>query len=303
MPGENAYRFRHALIRDAAYTSLAKATRSELHERHATWLEQTLGDQTSEAEEIIGYHLEQATHYRLELGPLDTTTYQLADRARRPPRPWPDGSPSAAATARRRSTCWNAPAHCPPATSAPASHSPPTSATPSPTTATYERADAVLSDAIERASALGDDHNERHARLVRSLLRRFTNPEPLAETLAETRQSMTVFQAAGDDAALARGWCLLACLYCATDAVLMQEAAERAVDHVRRAGNRLSESGVAGTARRRASRRADTRRRGHRHLRAGSSRSSATTRSDSRSSAPTPPTWQPQRAGSPTPGA
>ena len=37
-PGEEAYRFRHLLIRDAAYQALAKQTRSELHERFAGWL-------------------------------------------------------------------------------------------------------------------------------------------------------------------------------------------------------------------------------------------------------------------------
>ena len=43
LPGEDAFRFRHALIRDAAYEGLPKGTRSELHERHAAWLEQALG--------------------------------------------------------------------------------------------------------------------------------------------------------------------------------------------------------------------------------------------------------------------
>ncbi len=37
--GEEAYRFRHLLIRDAAYQGLAKQIRSELHERFAGWLE------------------------------------------------------------------------------------------------------------------------------------------------------------------------------------------------------------------------------------------------------------------------
>ena len=35
-----AFRFRHALIRDAAYEGMSKGTRSELHQRHAAWLEQ-----------------------------------------------------------------------------------------------------------------------------------------------------------------------------------------------------------------------------------------------------------------------
>ena len=39
-PGEDAFRFRHLLIRDTAYDALPKATRAELHERFADWLEQ-----------------------------------------------------------------------------------------------------------------------------------------------------------------------------------------------------------------------------------------------------------------------
>ena len=35
---ERAFRFRHLLIRDAAYESITKATRAELHERFAGWL-------------------------------------------------------------------------------------------------------------------------------------------------------------------------------------------------------------------------------------------------------------------------
>ena len=38
--GEDGFRFRHILIRDAAYDALPKATRAEFHARFATWLEQ-----------------------------------------------------------------------------------------------------------------------------------------------------------------------------------------------------------------------------------------------------------------------
>ena len=38
LTGEDAYRFRHLLIRDAAYEALPKATRAELHELFADWL-------------------------------------------------------------------------------------------------------------------------------------------------------------------------------------------------------------------------------------------------------------------------
>jgi len=79
--GEEAYRFRHLLIRDAAYQALAKQTRSELHERFAAWLERVASERLPEYEEIIGYHLEQAYRYRTELGPPDAHAQALAERA------------------------------------------------------------------------------------------------------------------------------------------------------------------------------------------------------------------------------
>lgn len=79
--GEQAFRFRHGLIRDAAYRSLPKSARAELHERFAAWLERTAGDRLREFEEIIGYHLEQAFHYRAAIGPLDSRAALLAAQA------------------------------------------------------------------------------------------------------------------------------------------------------------------------------------------------------------------------------
>jgi class 3 adenylate cyclase/tetratricopeptide (TPR) repeat protein len=76
MPGDDAFRFRHLLIRDAAYDALPKETRAELHERFAVWIEEHA--QLVEQDEIVGYHLEQAVLYRRELAlPVDG----LAERA------------------------------------------------------------------------------------------------------------------------------------------------------------------------------------------------------------------------------
>ena len=65
--GEQAFRFRHILIRDAAYDLLAKATRAELHERFAGWLEDVASD-VVEFDELAGWHQEQAVRYAGELG-------------------------------------------------------------------------------------------------------------------------------------------------------------------------------------------------------------------------------------------
>ena len=71
LPLEDAYRFRHQLIRDAAYEALPKAVRAELHQRFARWLELD-GQSLVELEEILGLHLEQAARYLAELGRPDT---------------------------------------------------------------------------------------------------------------------------------------------------------------------------------------------------------------------------------------
>ncbi len=57
--GDDAYRFRHLLMRDAAYDALPKAERAELHERFADWLAEH-GAELVELDELVGYHLEQA---------------------------------------------------------------------------------------------------------------------------------------------------------------------------------------------------------------------------------------------------
>ena len=77
-PLDEGFRFRHLLIRDAAYESLPKATRAELHEQFADWLST---HELVEGDELVGYHLEQAHHYRAELNPGDEALPRLAARA------------------------------------------------------------------------------------------------------------------------------------------------------------------------------------------------------------------------------
>jgi predicted ATPase/class 3 adenylate cyclase/DNA-binding winged helix-turn-helix (wHTH) protein len=79
-PDDDAFRFRHMLIRDAAYRSLPKEARADLHERFAAWLERVGGPRLPEFEEILGYHLEHAYQCLAELGPVDADAEALADR-------------------------------------------------------------------------------------------------------------------------------------------------------------------------------------------------------------------------------
>ena len=64
--GGDAFRFRHLLIRDAAYERLPKSMRADLHQRYAGWLEHTATD-FAELDEIAGWHLEQAVRHEREL--------------------------------------------------------------------------------------------------------------------------------------------------------------------------------------------------------------------------------------------
>ena len=80
LAGEDAFRFRHVLIRDAAYDEVPKATRSELHERHADWLEE-LGDAVPEPDARIGFHLERAYRLATEVALVDDRARALSARA------------------------------------------------------------------------------------------------------------------------------------------------------------------------------------------------------------------------------
>jgi hypothetical protein len=78
LPGEEAYRFHHALLRDAAYAMLPKETRAELHATLADWLDTRA---VPETDEFVGYHLGQAFGLRRELGYRDEATEGFGERA------------------------------------------------------------------------------------------------------------------------------------------------------------------------------------------------------------------------------
>jgi tetratricopeptide (TPR) repeat protein len=67
LPGEDGFRFGHALLQEVAYEGITKSKRAELHERLAAWLDER-GADFLESDEIVGYHLEQAWRYSRELG-------------------------------------------------------------------------------------------------------------------------------------------------------------------------------------------------------------------------------------------
>ena len=76
-PGEDAFRFTHALIREAAIAGIPKLLRSRLHAAVAEWLEQ----RPDAAHEIAGFHLEQACLLAAEVGHAGPREDELASRA------------------------------------------------------------------------------------------------------------------------------------------------------------------------------------------------------------------------------
>ena len=230
--GERGFRFRHLLIRDAAYESLPKEARAELHERYAGWLEQKAGERTIEWEEIIGYHLEQACRYWSELGPLDETAREIGRRAA-----------GRLGAARRRAFGRNdAPAAVNLISRAaallPADDPARVDLVPNVrvvqgSSADLSWADSILSQALET----GDERLKAHALVQRGFLRLFTEPKVSPDDLLEVaREAIVIFEDIGDALGLARAWRLVAqSRYLARRAAESAEASEQALVHARRA--------------------------------------------------------------------
>ena len=75
--GEDAFRFAHVLIREAAYRGLPKQRRAELHEGVARWLEARPGAH----DETVGHHLAEAYRFLAELGRVGAAERSLAAAA------------------------------------------------------------------------------------------------------------------------------------------------------------------------------------------------------------------------------
>jgi len=64
----NKLRFCHSLIRQAAYQSVTREDRAELHKRFAEWLRENVSDEVPELTQILDYHLELADSHRRASG-------------------------------------------------------------------------------------------------------------------------------------------------------------------------------------------------------------------------------------------
>jgi DNA-binding SARP family transcriptional activator/tetratricopeptide (TPR) repeat protein len=239
--GERAYRFRHLLIRDAAYDSVPKETRAFLHERHATWLE-TVGQHALELDEIVGYHFEQAFEYRAGLGPVD-------DHARAVGRAGAERLGTAGRRAFMRS---DGPAGVNLISRSVALLPPddPFRVELVPNVRVIQGlsdlswADRVLTEAVEAAATSGDRGLAAHALVQRGFLRLFFAGSSVTpgELFDVADRAIEVFDELGDQLGLARAWRLVAqAHYLDRRALACAEASEQALVFARGARDRFEE--------------------------------------------------------------
>jgi class 3 adenylate cyclase/tetratricopeptide (TPR) repeat protein len=78
LAGEREFTFKHALIKDVAYSLLPKLARSDRHLRYAQWLERTTGQQLENLLATLAWHYEQAWRNQFDTGEM---AHDLAYRA------------------------------------------------------------------------------------------------------------------------------------------------------------------------------------------------------------------------------
>jgi DNA-binding SARP family transcriptional activator len=246
LPGEQAVRFRHVLIQQAAYRAVPKQLRAVFHEGFADWLESVVG--TTEHAEIAGYHLEQAHRCRFELGHRGKAESELAGRAANRlalagRRAFDRGDMPASAGLLRRASLL-----------LPADDPDRVELLPDLGYSLFEigeldRAEAVLLEAEERARALRDQRTQWRAAVKRQNIRIYAEPAAVdLDALDRTAQrAIEALEELGDDPGLARAWILRSeVLECQGNADQGGVAAERASVYAKRAGSRREEAWALG---------------------------------------------------------
>jgi class 3 adenylate cyclase/tetratricopeptide (TPR) repeat protein len=240
---DEAFRFRHVLIRDAAYERLPKDLRGALHERLADWLERAAPERGIKLEEIVGYHLEQAFRYREQLGPVDDHARRLAARAgellgaagrRAVAR---DDTPAAIKLLDRALALLNEqdPARLDLMRELSSAFW---------SVGEVARAEALLNGFLEAATALGDRRAEWYALLDRAIWRHIVDPAATADELLDvSERAVQIFEELDDDRGLARAWRRMAYVPRARGHFAMSaDAIERAIEYARKADDAQEEA-------------------------------------------------------------
>jgi tetratricopeptide (TPR) repeat protein len=233
-----AFAFAHGLVRDAAYASMPKARRAALHVTLADVLEA----QEDALDEIVGLHLADAVRLRTELGHADDETRTLASRAAGfllagGERALEVGDDRAAVKLLERATelvgvdeaagrmarfdLGRALAGA----------------------GRLEQAGAALDEAMHAARSAGERALELRALLALANLQAQTDATiSMAELSKRAEGVLDELQELGDDRGLALAWWLVHWTQFRAGHYLRSiDAAERAVEHARRAGDRREE--------------------------------------------------------------
>ena len=238
IPGDDGFRFRHVLIRDAAYAGLAKSSRAELHERYADWLDRVA--ESSARSSATTWSRRSATARSWGGGP----------RARHQRRRAPGRCGQAGRAARRfaggrrasdpRDRASTGRSHRAPGASPGARHA-------LIRTGDFPRADRVLTEALEAAHAAGDRRLELRTLIERELFRSFTREEESVDDIvAVADNAIPLLQELGDDLGLAKAWWLKSEVHVhACRWLARAENLGRALDYARAAGDRSEQSTLA----------------------------------------------------------
>jgi class 3 adenylate cyclase/predicted ATPase len=231
--GEDAFRFTHALVRDAAYEGMSKRVRADLHERLAGWLDTRPGVQ----DEIVGYHLEQACRHRADLAMAGELERALASTA----------SMRLGAAARAALMRGDLPAGAGLLERAvsllPQDDSARSALLPALGVALFEAgrladADRVLAEAIERAGAEGDPQLEARASVEQQLVRLHAESDTIEHARELADSALDVLERGEDELDQCRAWRLKAWIaWTESLAGDADEAWRRAAELARRAGD------------------------------------------------------------------
>jgi tetratricopeptide (TPR) repeat protein len=250
---EASFRFAHILIRDAAYGGLLKRARATYHERFVDWADELNERQgrSQEYEEILGYHLEQAYRYLMELGAVDEHVTSLGERAAGKlasagRRAFARGDMHAAVSLLRRATGTL------PEDQLPHLHLLPDLGEALMELGEFDDAERVLNFAIAGAQAIGDASLAAEAGLVRLLVEQysFEGENWSGRAIEAVQQARPIFEAAGYHSGLALAARLQVGVHGTANRYGEAAAAsEQVIEHARAAGDlRLERRGAVGYA-------------------------------------------------------
>jgi len=229
LAGEDAFRFSHVLIQEAAYNGLPKELCAELHERLADRLALTQDGE----DEIVGYHLEQAYRCRHRLGLVGDPERALAQEAKArlekaARKALLRGDSAAAAGLLERAASLLSPEDPSRLDLLPALGA-----------ALFEagqlaEADRVLAEAIELST---DELLEARARVEQQFVALQTDTGAIDDAARVADAALEVFEERGDDFGQIRAWSLKAfSAWIVGQAAKADEAWRRGAEHSRRAG-------------------------------------------------------------------